>query len=69
MMTLIAYVFPKLRTGKKRWLDKCLKYFFSEYYSTVNMLKGPKHCSNLDDSTFIMFLYHSEGNEVKNCLS
>ena len=27
----------------------------------VNMLKGPKHLWNLHESTFIIFLHHSEG--------
>ena len=31
---------------RKAWLDKCLKSPLSEQQSTVNMLKGPKHCWN-----------------------
>ena len=35
-MTLIDFVFPKLRT-LKTWLDKCLKGPVSEDHSTSNM--------------------------------
>ena len=36
-------------------LDKRLKKLVSEQCSTVKVLKGPKHCWNLHDSTFIIF--------------
>ena len=42
-MTLIDFVFPKLRTPKKL-LDKCLKSPISENPSTSNMVNGPQHC-------------------------
>ena len=54
-MTLMDFVFPKLRTAKT-WLDKCLKSFVSEDISTSNMVNGPKNCSNYRDSTFIIFI-------------
>ena len=54
-MTLIAFVFPKLPTPK-RWLDKCLKALVSEDRSTSNMVKVAKHCWNLIQITFIIFL-------------
>ena len=43
-------------------MNECLKSLISEHLSTVNMLKGAKHCWNLYTSTFIIFLHHSEGN-------
>ena len=54
---------------RKSRLDKGLKRNLSEHRSTVNMLNGPKHCCNLQESTFIMFLYQSEQNGAGNCLS
>ena len=41
-MTLIDFVFPKLRTPKT-WLDKCPKRPVSEDPSTSNMINGPKY--------------------------
>ena len=38
-MTLIAHVFPKLRSAKDV-VDKCLKSPVSEHRSTVHMLNG-----------------------------
>ena len=57
-MTLINFVFPKLRTPKT-WLDKCLKSPISEDSSRRNMVNGSKHCWNLHGSTFIIFIDHS----------
>ena len=54
-MSLIAFVFPKLRTTKT-WLDKCLKSLVSEDPSKRNMVNVPKHCSNMHHSTFIIFI-------------
>ena len=45
---------------KKTWLDKCLKSVVLHYPSTSNMLNGPKHCSNLNDSAFTIFIGHCE---------
>ena len=42
-MTLIDFVFPKLRTPKC-WLDKYLKRPASEDASTSNMVNGPGRC-------------------------
>ena len=41
---------------RKRWLDKCVKSPVSEDPSTSNMVNEPKHCYNLDDSTFTILL-------------
>ena len=67
-MTLMDFVFPKLRTAKT-WLDKCLKSFVAENISTSNMLNGSKHCSNLHHSTFIIFIYQCQGSWVGASLS
>ena len=42
-MTLIDFLFPKLRTPKT-WLDKFLKSPVSEFPWTSNMVNEPKHC-------------------------
>ena len=42
---------------RKTWLDKCLKSPVWEDPSTSNMENGPNHCWNLNDSTFIIFIY------------
>ena len=60
-MTLTTFAFPKLRT-LKTWLDKYLKSPVSENLSTSNM---PKHCWNLDHSTFIRFIGHWQGNSAR----
>ena len=44
------------------WLDKCLKSPLSEDPSTSDMVNGPKHCWNLNDSTFTIFIDHFESN-------
>ena len=55
MMTLIANVF--LSHGlRKTWLDKRLISPVSEDPSTRNMVNGPKHCWNLNDRTFTVFI-------------
>ena len=66
-VTLIAYEFPKLRLQNTQ-LDNCLKSPLSEHRSTVNMLKGRKHCWNLHDSTFTIFPHISEGKRTGKCL-
>ena len=40
----------------KTWLDQCLKKPFSLDPSKRNMVNAPKHCSNLKDSTFTIFI-------------
>ena len=42
-MTLIDFVFQKLRTAKT-WSEKCLKRPVSEDPSTSNMVNVTKHC-------------------------
>ena len=37
-------------------VNRCLKSPKSEDPLTSNMGNGPKHCSNLDDSTFTLFI-------------
>ena len=54
--------------GRKTWLYKCLKSRVSEYALTDNMATGLKHCCNLNDSTFTIFINYSEGNCVGKSL-
>ena len=49
------------RSGKP-WLDKCLKGPVSEDPLKINIANGPKHFSNLKDSTFGIFIDQCEGN-------
>ena len=67
-MTLIDFLFPKLRTPKW-WSDKCLKAPVSDDPSTSNMVNVPKHCWNLHHSTFIIFIDHCQVNWVGKSLS
>ena len=46
----------------KTWLDQCLKSPVLEYPSKSNMVNAPKYCSSLKDSTFTIFIDHSEVN-------
>ena len=46
---------------RKTWLDKCLKSPVSEDPLTSNMVNGPKHCWNLNDATFTIFIDPLEG--------
>ena len=46
----------------KTSLDQCLKIPISEDPSKSNMVNAFKHCSNLKDSRFTIFLDHWEGN-------
>ena len=46
----------------KTWLDQCLKSPVSEHRSKSNMLNAPKHCPNLKDTPFTIFINHCEGN-------
>ena len=43
------------------WLDKCLKSPVSEDPLTSNIGNGTKHCSELNDSTFTIFIDPFEG--------
>ena len=49
---------------QRTWLDKCLKSHVSDDPSRENRADGLKHCSNLNDSTFIIFINHCESNCV-----
>ena len=49
---------------RKTLLEKSIKSLVSEDRSTSNMANGPKHCSNLNDKTFTIFIEHCEGNSV-----
>ena len=42
----------------KTWLDKCVKSPVSEDPSKSNMVNAPKHCSDLNDSPFTIFIDH-----------
>ena len=68
IMMLIHCVYLKLRTPKT-WFYKCLKSPVSELFSTSNMVNGPKHCWNLHQSTFIIFIDHCQGNWIGEYLS
>ena len=47
---------------QKTWLDKCLRSPVSEDPSTSNMVKWPKYCSKLNDSTFTIFIASCQSN-------
>ena len=53
---------------RKTWLDKCLKSRVSEDPSTDNMANGSKHCYNLNDSTFAIFINHCESSCIGKTL-
>ena len=50
---------------QKTCLDKCLKAPVWEDLSTGDMVNGPDHWFNLDDSTFIILSDQCEGNWVE----
>ena len=66
-MTLIDFVFPKLRTPD-RWSDKFLKSPVSEDSSTSNMVNELKHCLNLHQWSFILLIDHWKVNWVGKTL-
>ena len=66
-VNLIAFVFPKLR-APKTWLHICLKTPVSEDPSTSKRVNVSKHCRNLHDSTFTIFIDHCRGNWVGKSL-
>ena len=47
---------------RKTWLYKCLRTPLSEVSSRSNMVSGTKHCWNLNETTFTIFLDQCEGN-------
>ena len=58
-MTLTADVFPQLHTYIP----------VSEDPSTSNMVRGTKHCWNLNDTPFTIFIDHCEGSWVGKSVS
>ena len=53
---------------RKRGFDKCLKNLAPEYFSTNKMVNGQKHCWNMDEGTFTIFLDQSEDNSIGKSL-
>ena len=47
---------------RKTWLDICLKNVKSKDRLKNNMVKEPKNCCHLNNSTVTMFSNHFEGN-------
>ena len=47
---------------RKKWLDKWLISPVLEGPLTGNVVNEPKHCLNLNCSTFTKFIDHVEGN-------
>ena len=43
-------------------LDQCLKSPLSRDPSKSNMVNAPKHCRNVKDSSFTIFIDHCESN-------
>ena len=68
MMTLIDFVFPKLRPPKMLW-DKCLKSPVSEDPSTSNMVNMPKRSWNQHHNTFSILIDNCQVNWVRKSLS
>ena len=54
---------------RKTWLEKCLKSPVSEDTSTSDRVSGTKHCWNLNDSTFTIFIDPREDNSVGKIVS
>ena len=67
-MTLIDFVFPKLRTPKT-WSDKFLKSLVSEDHWRSNIVTVPNHCCNQHHGTFSMLSDHYQVNSVAKSLS
>ena len=47
---------------QKTWLDQCLKSPVSDDASESNRANVPRHCSNLKDTSFTIFIDHWQGN-------
>ena len=43
----------------KIWLGNCVKSPISDSPSRSNKINGRKHCSNLNNNTFTIFIDHS----------
>ena len=67
-MTLTDFVFSKSRIPKTQ-LDKCLKSAASDDPSTSNMVNEAKHCWNLHQRSFIIFIDHCQVSWVGKNLS
>ena len=52
----------------KTLLDQCLKSPVSEDPTKSNMVNAPKHCSNLRETSFTIFINHREGTCLKKSL-
>ena len=63
-MTLIDFIFPKLRTCKTQ-SDKCLKIPPSEYPSTRNIADVPKHCEICITGSFSYYLILAKSIELE----
>ena len=50
--------------NRKTLLDKCDKNRVSRDHSTDNIASGSKHCRNLNESTFTIFINPCEDNYV-----
>ena len=59
--------FINYRLGKT-WLDIRLKSCNSDDTSTDKMANGSKHCCNLNESTFTIFINHCGGNCIGKSL-
>ena len=47
---------------RNTWLDKCLISPVSEDHFTNNVVNEQKHCFNLNDSIFTIFIDHADSN-------
>ena len=54
---------------RKTWLHNCLKSPVLEDPLTRSMLNGPKHCCNLNESTFTILIDIFQSNLVGKSLS
>ena len=54
--------------SRKTLLDQCLKSPFSRDPSKSNMVNAAKHCWNVKDSSFTIFIDHCEGNWLAGSL-
>ena len=62
-ITLIDFVFSKLHSSK-RWSDKCVKSLVSEDAWRSSMVNVRKHCLNLHQITFIIFIDNCQVNWI-----
>ena len=56
LMYFQNYGLPKARS------DKSLKSAVSQYPTTRNMVNAPKHCANLNEGSFTIFIYYCKDN-------